>query len=1261
MSQQDGASPQIEGFDPRMIYGKGVGVESADLLVGTVLDQVVGRVAACSFCASVFMDSTGAPIFKGVTVIAPPADLWEKSADELFSLVKDGLRVLSGSTPNDSLVEYIRQRLVIARCTSLDAAELVQTLEKQRERLIIIPHADAYRHTNAVEPIYEGQASARLPADTWVPHLVAWADQYLQTIKESGNYLLLLTEQSSQMHEHHQASLVAVERLYPVFFTQSHRAKIDTIVTENAARWSSLATANRIDEVLREIEALDVPDLGIKHQLKIQALARSSYHNEMLYALRSYLDSGLEIPGEMAAKFGRSAARAGDLGLAKDLVVRGLGSVKDQKLLEVLLIEVDDLGDDELKLSVYRRLKTLFPESPQLASFKENLLISLSMTPENGKIISTLLQVDLSGFESDVMRLLGSSSSPQFDELLRTTDIQSQRQRDLAHLCCAAYASRQGVYEDAFKFAIRVSNPGPLDERACWLVIGSIRQLLLQEGARERINSLEEPFAYIRRFIATNPSPPHMREAFSHLFSVDVSANLGMPLIASQVMELVKEFVPLQPEQDDGPIASMDECEAFLERVGAWLQEIGALDVSHTRIPANVISGDPQALLNRLTAIVKEMSADSDGELLEDAEYLSFIACTLARHVPNTEADINALRMIAGYFATAGQAQKARDRAEQILEIAGESKFRRRAAWIAFADIYQRVHNPIVALVGLAQAFELRQDRSPEQLWWELYVLFRTLRDAGLYPYALDLLSNLKKLTLLLDEPEGNLERIKTMELNLRVMYRESRDEATLIQLMLEAEEHCRSILLNDRQSEVQPAIAALAQAIALLEHHGGTPSVEAKSLLDVALGDLNPHRSSYLAAMTASNPSFLEAILLNRNTTSTRNADDIPRDLKAAELSVRRLLRAPNGAIPVETVAAAVEMLADHGLDTFEGARELNGEWPLEYARQIIPDDGAVLMMALDTDGMLVSLTIDRDQAVFKRQNEFEIPLKEALSAWSKKYPLEYGYIDRDAGNNEIYLSMEQLPVPLPERQRLIVIAEPVLQQIPINIALVGGEFAGRSCATGYVPSLTWLEAKRKQSRSTDLRRVAWISEATGRGKEVLGHILMRTEYPLREHDFEIDTSPNLPPNLKGAKMAVVGAHGSLASDDKYFHRISDEGTLTISPATLARALAGTELAIVFICSGGRTDKHPLDNTAVGLPKHLLSAGCRTVIASPWPMAAIPTGTWLTSFLEGWDSGLSAMDATLQANQAVEQAYGQVPQYSWAMTVYGDALLKKE
>ncbi|WP_424031800.1 CHAT domain-containing protein [Pseudomonas syringae] len=255
----------------------------------------------------------------------------------------------------------------------------------------------------------------------------------------------------------------------------------------------------------------------------------------------------------------------------------------------------------------------------------------------------------------------------------------------------------------------------------------------------------------------------------------------------------------------------------------------------------------------------------------------------------------------------------------------------------------------------------------------------------------------------------------------------------------------------------------------------------------------------------------------------------------------------------------------------------------------------------------------------------------------------------------------MEELPISLPRASRLIVVAEPGVQQIPLNLALVDGNFAGHQLAIGYVPSLTWLEAKSRQPRILQPRRVAWISEATGGHEDdVLIRVLDRNEDTLRAHGFELETQSAVPSTLKGAQIAVVAAHGDIGSGGKFFHRVSDEGTLVLSPAALANALEGTELAILFVCSGGRTDKHPHVNTGVGLPKHLLSRGCRTVIASPWPLYASVAGPWLESFLKSWDDGLSALDATFSANQAVEKHFGNVPQYSLAMTVYGDVLMAK-
>ena len=95
-------------------------------------------------------------------------------------------------------------------------------------------------------------------------------------------------------------------------------------------------------------------------------------------------------------------------------------------------------------------------------------------------------------------------------------------------------------------------------------------------------------------------------------------------------------------------------------------------------------------------------------------------------------------------------------------------------------------------------------------------------------------------------------------------------------------------------------------------------------------------------------------------------------------------------------------------------------------------------------------------------------------------------------------------------------------------------------------------------------------------------------------------------------------------------------------------------------LCSGGRVDRDPQANTAIGLPKLLLMAGSRVVIASPWPITPIISGCWLETFMAEWDRGQTALDATFAANAAVDARFGHVPQYAMAMTAYGDVMLTK-
>jgi hypothetical protein len=316
--------------------------------------------------------------------------------------------------------------------------------------------------------------------------------------------------------------------------------------------------------------------------------------------------------------------------------------------------------------------------------------------------------------------------------------------------------------------------------------------------------------------------------------------------------------------------------------------------------------------------------------------------------------------------------------------------------------------------------------------------------------------------------------------------------------------------------------------------------------------------------------------------------------------------------------------------------------------------------MLGLDADGMLTALTVDESGASVAKRGTVDTPFRRVLEDWSDRYPYQYGLIDRSEGNNEFFVSMQKLDVPLPNAQRIIVVSEPALQQVPLNLALLNEDLAGNSCAIGYVPSLTWLDAMQRRPRLQHQRRIAWISEPSDAlSSSALAMVLSRTGPTLQAHGFELDTGGSIPPNLAGAQVAVIAAHGSVASGGRFFHRVSDEGRLVVTPGALAHSLAGIEMTILFVCSGGRTDKHPFVNTAVGLPKQLLSAGCRTAIASPWPLSPSVTGPWLESFMQAWDAGHTALDATFVANKAVDRHFGFVPQYSLAMTVYGDVLLR--
>jgi hypothetical protein len=1258
MSNDETVDRGRDGYDPRELYAKGLIVGQSDLVVGASTKQVIGRTAAFSLFLSGSRD--GRPTFRGITVVAPPQVVWPETDDQILEIVLEGINYLRSIALNSAEITAVRRRLTIQRCGDLSVAELLSQVEEAaatERQFILVPMAHIYADPALEKAVSHGRTSVILSEDYWVPQVVAWVPTCIRAIKATNGYLVIDVPEFPPASPEHRQRLIDVEDLIPVYVGYKGQTDPGALIQANAPHWTMLALTGRMDEALQEIEALDI-DEAFKRQLEIQILSRGSDIERTLHALRAFDGSGQAMPPELVVRFGRIAHQSGDDVLASRLIGAGIDAILSQPILEAAMRTCERLNDPDLEARAYRRLVAVFPTSAEIQDYHERVVITLCAVGVDSHADGAARPIPLPAFETKLIAMILDDASRASDLLDVANHAASARERDLILLSGATRALACGESDNAIALASKVSNHGNFHRRACSVLLAAMRRRLLDEtGPYDAGTPFGESLAYVRNFIATHPGDAELREAFASSFTVNLSASVGLPILAAQALDLASQGLDVAPPSCNGPEAEQDELVAFLKRATAWVRRIPGLEVGFTKIPLEVIGGNPTAMLNALGRLIRHMAHSQVPGDLEEAERLSFFACLIARYVPNAYLDINALKMIANRLIQEGRSQRARDLAEQILQLAGESRIRQRLAWAAYADIYHRVRSPVDALVGLNCAFALKEQIEADDAWWEAYTLLRVARDLGLTPLASHVLESLKTLQTLM--PEGSLyeARLESLELSLRLLDQRQRSVDALKRLTDDAERHCRN-LLGSREEQL-PAISLLAQAMGFLEEAGGSPSAAAQDLLHEALASLESPQAELVRAVATMRPTIEGVVAMRGRVEQARYADDVPGDLVAIEVLVRRLLREVAMMSPAKA-ACAMELLADHGLDS-PGARAIDMSWPLPLLAEMRPSEGAILMVALDADGALVVLTVRADDTKIEKVATEGPSFRRRLAKWSENYPYQYGKVEREEGNNIFFQTMEELPIPLPAGRRIVVIGEPGLQLIPLNLLLVDNNFAGSSRAMAFVPSLTWLDAIGKHPRTASTQRIAWLSEARQEGKSsAIEMVLNVTRETLTRAGFELSTSTSVPEGLSEAQIAVVTAHGSVAGNGKYFHRISDEGELALTPRALASAVGGAELVILFVCSAGRADPHPFLNTAVGLPKLLLVAGSRTVIASPWPLSSPVTGPWLEAFMEAWEAGEMALDANFIANTAVDTRYGYVPQYSLAMTVYGDPYLRK-
>lgn len=965
-----------------------------------------------------------------------------------------------------------------------------------------------------------------------------------------------------------QALLSEVDGLYPSFLTHSAVMAVGDVLTTHAERWTVLAVTDRVDEALAELASFDLHTV-IKAQLEVQLLARSGQNDRTTQAIRAHLAHGVQFPPESKANLGRLALKSGDYEIAGRLLDEGIEHVTAEHMLAAVLTTCTILGRADLEDRTYSRISTLFPDSESL--FANKTLRLAKMCQSGGRSTGAAMpsRIGFDELESQIAEALTTSSDDNYAPLLAGMHDRSAQERDLVRMCCALHALNNTKTLKALELALSIENQGLFARQAAWFVLDAIRDLMLTGRVPTKCADVySAPLAYVIRYVAMHPDDPEARVVLSSLFDVEASGTLGLPMVAFQALERACRQVAVDSrEQTATSDASHERCLTFVKAGVEWMATQPAIEVGVTQLPPELqpIGDDAKALLQSLVKMTGYICEhDTDREDVEVAERHVYLACMLARNIPDTVADLKALRLLASRYIQEGQVQKGRDLAELALQLAGNDLKRQRAAWTIFADIYHRVRSPTEALLAIACAYELDQTMTPLDLWWEHSILLRITRDVGMTQVARNLIPACRSLLDGLECREEYERRMEFVELGLRLV--ESSDSGVdLVSLVADTARHCAIVLSTDE--EVLPAVALLGQALGRLTREGGVADPQAREVFEAALETMSPVAAAHIRAISSPTPSVDEVLLLYRRLDRARYADDIPADLSTVVIATRRMLTDCGAGANAELTALAVELLADRGVEPVAGAVVLDAHWPLDFAAGLIVDGLAVLMLAIDEAGSMNCVQVigaDVDVHISTASSATGTYWQQ-LAKWSESYPFRYGLIDHSDGNNEFFITMEPLAMPLPVASRILVVAEPALQQIPISLVPTDGGFAGASRAIGYAPSLTWFEATRRLPRNGSGRRVAWIPKSEDLANfGTLDALLCRIEPTLEAHDFQVNTDACIPTNFINAQIAVVTAHGGLNAGERFIHCISNEESFMESPLALARALRGVELGML-------------------------------------------------------------------------------------------------
>ncbi len=280
MSEAQGS---LEGFDPSEVFNSDYCPfpGNAILILHPDQEQVLGRCAAVPFGFRTKEEEK--TVYRGLTVIVPPAMVWPLDEEATIKLMVDGIADMHTQLSAEDRAMICRQ-VVLRQCATLSSGEVLDEIRSAGvRRFIMVPWVTLYRSREG-SPTQQTAGRIRLEEDNWVSCTAELAEAALEVTLATESYLLFTSPADRPAKDESMRRLEAIDGLALVTVGGDEQIPPMTQLT----RWVAMAKSGGAADAVAQLEAMQLPE-QVAEQMRMQIANASGDRVAAAKMIRSIL------------------------------------------------------------------------------------------------------------------------------------------------------------------------------------------------------------------------------------------------------------------------------------------------------------------------------------------------------------------------------------------------------------------------------------------------------------------------------------------------------------------------------------------------------------------------------------------------------------------------------------------------------------------------------------------------------------------------------------------------------------------------------------------------------------------------------------------------------------------------------------------------------------------------------------------------------------------------------------------------------------